>query len=107
FDALTLNSTVAVTPPEAGASYTASWGGPNNRTLTLGFIEKGGAHGIAAGDGSTVQIAMAVPAGLSPDFGSNGIAVPNPATVVADDADTKTSSTNVTVTVPVTVDTAV
>ena len=103
FDALTLNNTVAVTPPEAGAGYTASWGGPNNRTLTLGFTEVGGAHGIAAGDGYTVQITMSVPSGLSPDFGSNGIAVPNPASVSADDADTETSSQNVTVTVPVTV----
>ncbi|HEX4444387.1 MAG TPA: DUF5979 domain-containing protein [Galbitalea sp.] len=107
FNALTLNSTVAVTPPEAGASYTSSWGGPNNRTLTLGFLEVGGAHGIAAGDGYTVQISMSVPAGLSPDFGSNGIAVPNPAYVTADDADRVDSSQNVTVTVPVNVNAAV
>lgn len=107
FDALTLNSTAAVTPPEAGASYTASWGGADNRTLTLGFTEVGGAHGIAAGDGYTVQITMSVPGGLSPDFGSNGVAVPNPASVTADDADTKTSSQDVTVTVPYSVNTKV
>jgi large repetitive protein len=104
FDALTLSSAVAVTPPKAGASYTTSWGGPNNRTLTVNFLEVGGAHGIAAGDGYTVQITMSVPAGLSPDFGSNGIARSNPASVSADDADTKTSSQDVTVTIPVTVD---
>jgi uncharacterized repeat protein (TIGR01451 family) len=100
FDALTLDSTVAVTPPEAGASYTSSWGGQNNRTLSVNFTEPGGAHGIAAGDGYTVQVSMSVPAGLSPDFGSNGIARANPASVSADDADTKTSSQNVTVTIP-------
>ena len=60
----------------------------------------GGASGIAAGDGYTVQVSMAVPTDLSPDFGSNGIARANPASVSADDADTKSSSTNVTVTVP-------
>jgi large repetitive protein len=103
FDALTLDSTVAVTPPEAGASYTSNWSGPNNRTLTVNFTEAGGAHGIAAGDGYTVQVTMSVPAGLSPDFGSNGIARANPASVSADDADTKTSSQDVTVTIPVNV----
>ena len=107
FDALTLNSTIAVTPPEAGASYTSSWSGPDNRTLTVDFTEVGGAPGIAAGDGYTVQVTMTVPAGLSPDFGANGVAVPNPASVSADDADTKTSSQNVTVTVPVTTNTAI
>ena len=108
FDALTLNSSVAVTPPpEAGVGYTTSWGGPNNRTLTVNFSEAGGASGIAAGDGYTVQVSMSVPSGLSPDFGSNGVAVPNPASVSADDADTKTSAASVTVTVPVTVNTAI
>ncbi|HEY1530883.1 MAG TPA: hypothetical protein VGF80_08710, partial [Galbitalea sp.] len=108
FDALTLSSTVAVTPPpEAGVGYTTSWGGPNNRTLTVHFSDSSGNSGIAAGDGYTIQITMSVPSALSPDFGSNGVAVPNPASISADDADTKTSSTNVTVTVPVTVHTAI
>ena len=44
----------------------------------MNFLEVGGAHGIAAGDGYTVQVTMTVPPGLSPDFGSNGIAQGQP-----------------------------
>ena len=98
FDALTLNPTVVVTPPPGGTSSYA-WAG---RTLTVDFSHAGGA-GIAAGDGYSIQVNLAVPPGLSPDWEWNGDPVTNTATVSAANAATQSSSVVATVTVPYTV----
>jgi uncharacterized repeat protein (TIGR01451 family) len=101
FDALTLNPTVIVTPPPGGSS-SYSW---SDRTLTVNFSHAGG-PGIAAGDGYSIQVNLAVPASLSPDWEYNGDLVLNTASVSASTAATVTSSVGATVTVPFVVATA-
>lgn len=97
FDALTLNPTVVVT----GGPSTYSWGGPNNRTLTVVFTTAvTGGTGIPAGEGYSVQVSLQVPPGLSPDWPSNGVPVTNTATATATTAETVSASVPVTVTVP-------
>jgi len=101
FDALTLDPTAAVT----GAPASASFGGPNNRTLTVDFqrpLDAGGV-GLASGDGPSIQVTFTVPVGLSPNWAANGVAVQNTATVSADNALSKSSNAPVTITVPFTV----
>jgi large repetitive protein len=100
FDALTLNPNVIVTPPPGGSS-SYSWA---DRTLTVNFSHAGGA-GIAAGDGYSIQVNLAVPVGLSPDWEYNGDPVSNTASVSATTAATVTSSVEATVTVPYVVST--
>jgi len=95
FDALTLVPSVVVTPPPGGTS-TSAWTG---RTLTVGFSHAGGS-GIAAGEGYSIQIDLAVPASLSPDWEWNGVAVANAATASASNAASVTSSATATITVP-------
>lgn len=104
FDALTLDPTVAIT----GAPGTAVWSGANNRTLTVTFtraLDAGGV-GLASGDGPSIQVTFTVPAGLSPNWPSNGVAVPNTATVSAANALDKSSTAPVTINIPFNVATA-
>lgn len=95
FDELTLNTNVIVTSPPGGTA-THSWSG---RTLTVDFAHAGGA-GIAAGDGYSVQVRLAVPTGLSPDWDANGVPVENTATVSASNAASVSASDSATVTIP-------
>ena len=104
FDALTLDPTVVIT----GAPGAASFSGPQNRTLTVAFarpLDAGGV-GLASGDGPSIQVTFSVPAGLSPNWPSNGVAVPNTATVSADNALSKSSTAPVTIDIPFSVATA-
>jgi uncharacterized repeat protein (TIGR01451 family) len=95
FDALTLNPTVIVTAPPGGASSYSFTG----RTLTVDFAHAGG-PGIAAGDGYSIQVRLAVPTGLSPDWDWNGVSVENTATVSASNAASVSASDSATVTIP-------
>ena len=104
FDALTLTPNAAIT----GAPGTATFGGPNNRTLTVNFtrpLDAGGV-GLASGDGPSIQVTFTVPAGLSPNWPSNGVAVTNTASITADNALTKTADAPVTINIPFVVATA-
>jgi uncharacterized repeat protein (TIGR01451 family) len=104
FDALTLNTTPAV----SGGPSTFSWGGTNNRTLTVNFTKAtpGGA-GIPAGTGYSVQVSLTVPSSLPADWPSNGHAVTNTASVAATTAAPVSASADATITVPYSVNTAV
>ncbi|MEO5534665.1 MAG: DUF5979 domain-containing protein [Pseudolysinimonas sp.] len=100
FDALTLNPTVVVT----GGASTYSWGGTNNRTLTVNFTKATpSGPGIPSGDGYSVQVSLVVPGNLSPDWPSNGVPVTNTATVTATTAATASAAVAATITVPYTV----
>ncbi|MEO8529581.1 MAG: hypothetical protein ABI435_10940, partial [Pseudolysinimonas sp.] len=100
FDPLTLNTTVVVT----GGASTYSWGGTNNRTLTVDFTKTTpNGLGIPSGDGYSVQVSLLVPANLSPDWPSNGVPVTNTATVTATTAAAASASVAATITVPYTV----
>lgn len=102
FDALTLNTTVAV----SGGSSTYSWGGTNNRTLTVNFTKAtAGGPGIPAGTGYSVQISLTVPPTLPADWPSNGVPVSNTASVLATTAAEVSASATATITVPYTVNT--
>jgi len=101
FAALTLNTNVIVT----GGPSTASWGGSDGRTLTVDFQKPltDGGVGIASGSGYSVQVALSVPAGLSPDWAYNGVAITNTARASSVNAPDADASRDVTITVPVTV----
>lgn len=98
FDALTLNPTVLIT----GSPATYSWGGTNNRTLTVHFTTPaaGGGVELPSGDGPSIQFSLTVPGGLSPDWPSNGVPVTNSADITASDAAPKSASAATTITVP-------
>lgn len=97
FDALTLNPTPAV----SGGPSTFSWGGTNNRTLTVDFTKATpGGPGIPAGTGYSVQVSLSVPPTLPADWPSNGVAVTNTASVSATTADVVSASAAATITVP-------
>ncbi|TXK19134.1 DUF5979 domain-containing protein [Homoserinibacter sp. GY 40078] len=104
FASFEVNPTVVVT----GAPATTTWGGEDGRTLTVAFTRAldGGGVGLASGDGPSIQVALTVPAGLSPNWSHNGVAVPNTATVRADNALEESASANVTVSVPFEVSTS-
>lgn len=97
FDELALDPTVVVT----GGPSTYSWGGENDRALTVDFTKPtpGGA-GIPSGEGYSIQVSLQVPPGLSPDWEWNGVPVTNTATVSAATAATVSASVAATVTVP-------
>jgi fimbrial isopeptide formation D2 family protein len=80
-----------------------------NCQLTTTFREPFGAGqvGIAGGETYMVSITLKIPTGLDPASPINNIAVPNTATAVSDSADTVASTANVTVAIPITVDTTV
>ncbi len=103
FDALTLSNTVAVT----GGPSSFSWGGTNNRTLTVSFLKPldGGGVGLQSGSGYSVQVTMAVPGTLGPDWASNGVPVTNTAVASSPNAPTAQATRDVTVTIPYVVDT--
>ncbi|MCU1440880.1 MAG: hypothetical protein JWP85_1877 [Rhodoglobus sp.] len=79
--------------------------------LTVSFDQQlngeGTLTGINAGETYSIAVTLKVPAGLSPAWSSNGIAVTNTATATADNAPTVSDSADVTVTIPIVVDTAV
>jgi uncharacterized repeat protein (TIGR01451 family) len=103
FAALTVSPTVNVT----GGPSTATWGGPDSRTLTVNFLKPltDGGVGIASGSGYSVQVALSVPANLSPDWAYNGVPVTNTAFASSVNAPDASASRDVTVNVPVTVNT--
>lgn len=98
FDALTLNPTVVIT----GSPATYSWGGTNNRTLTVNFTTPaaGGGVELPSGDGPSIQFSLTVPGGLSPDWASNGVPVTNTADITASDAAPKSATATTTITIP-------
>lgn len=103
FDALTLDTAVAV----SGGPSTYTWGGTNNRTLTVNFTKAtAGGPGIPAGTGYSVQVSLAVPSSLPADWPSNGVAVPNTAKVSATTAAEVSATTSATITVPYSVNTS-
>jgi uncharacterized repeat protein (TIGR01451 family)/fimbrial isopeptide formation D2 family protein len=63
--------------------------------------------GINAGETYSIAVTLKVPAGLDPSWASNGVAVTNTATATADNAPTVSDTADVTVTIPIVVDTAV
>ncbi|MEO6117003.1 MAG: hypothetical protein ABIP33_11510, partial [Pseudolysinimonas sp.] len=98
FDALTLNPVAVVT----GSPATYSWGGTNNRTLTVHFTTPvaGGGVELPSGDGPSIQFSLTVPGGLSPDWPSNGVPVTNTADITASDAAPKSATATTTITIP-------
>ncbi|HWM35459.1 MAG TPA: DUF5979 domain-containing protein [Pseudolysinimonas sp.] len=102
WDALTLQTTPAV----SGGSSTFSWGGVNNRTLTVDFTKATpGGPGIPAGTGYSVQVSLTVPSNLPADWLPNGVTVTNTARVSATTAAEVSASADAKVTVPYSVNT--
>jgi len=82
------------------------------RTITVSFtdpleIGAGTEVGLESGVAPSILVTLRVPAGLSPDWPQNGIAVPNTAQALAHNAPTVESTADVTITVPVTAGTTV
>jgi uncharacterized repeat protein (TIGR01451 family) len=102
FDALTLNTTPAV----SGGPSTFSWSGPNDRTLTVDFTKTTpGGPGIPAGTGYSVQVSLTVPPTLPADWPSNGVEVTNTARVSALTAAEVSDNAKATVRIPYSVNT--
>ncbi|MCU1409578.1 MAG: hypothetical protein JWR04_285 [Rhodoglobus sp.] len=103
FADLTVSPNVIVT----GGPSTATWSGSDSRTLTVDFQKPltDGGVGIASGSGYSVQVALSVPAGLSPDWAYNGTPITNTARASSVNAPDADASRDVTINVPVTVST--
>ena len=98
FNALTLNPTAVIT----GSPATYSWGGTNNRTLTVHFTTPaaGGGVELPSGDGPSIQFSLTVPGGLTPDWPSNGVPITNTADITASDAAPKSATATTTISIP-------
>lgn len=102
FDDLTLNTTPAISTPSS--SY--SWGGRNNRTLTVDFTaDTDDGPGIPAGTGYSIQVSLTVPSALPADWPSNNDPVTNTARVSATSIAEVSSSATATVSIPYSVNT--
>ncbi len=103
-----LGTTVTPTSQPSTVAYTGCSGTVTaNCGLSVTFLEGllGGGVGIIAGHTYQVSVAMKAPQNLPATWPSNGVAVTNTASAQADTAATVTDSADVTVNIPVTVDT--
>lgn len=105
--------TTAVSPSTAPS--TSSYAGCTttvtpNCTLNVAFLQDLGAGRVGLDPnraGYVISITLKAPADLPPTWASNGVAVTNTARVTADNSQPASDGANVTVNVPITVDTTV
>ncbi|WP_460569480.1 hypothetical protein [Humibacter soli] len=105
----------SVTPGTSGVEWNDQITGCTNNTVTdscaatVNFISALGEGGVGlpAGQAYTLTVTLKVPQDLSPSWPYNGQSITNTASTTADNAAPQTSTAGVTITVPVTVDTAV
>lgn len=76
-------------------------------TVAFGQQLSPGVTGIRSGTTYSVAVTLKVPANLSPSWPGNGAVITNTATATADNAPTVSDSADVTITVPIVVDTTV
>jgi uncharacterized repeat protein (TIGR01451 family) len=104
FDDLILDTTPAISAPSS--SY--SWGGRNNRTLTVDFTATtDDGPGIPAGTGYSVQISLSVPSTLLADWPSNNKPVTNTARASAVGIAEVSDSAIATINIPYSVNTTI